>query len=412
MNTVYEESVVIRFKNVKKDFRMYFDKGNMLKERLLFPNRNRYEDRHVLKGISFECRKGETIGLIGRNGCGKSTSLKLLSKILKPNEGQVEVTGRVSSLIELGAGFHMDMTGRENIYVNASIFGLKKHEIDKRLDAIIKFSELADYIDNPVRTYSSGMYMRLAFSIAINVDADVLLIDEILAVGDASFQRKCFDKLMDIKKSGVSIVIVSHSMDSLYGICDRIIWLEEGVIKEEGKPRIVGEHYLEFMENQGERYGTDVEQSTIDMLQESISQVFPDASEHARREGNQRVHFTSFKMDKANEDGDYEVGQELNLEFSVHKEEASEKGIYTMVSFVREDGVVSYTVSHAVDRENFKLRLMHNSLASGRYFIYMDIRDEADTILDRILRIAEYNVKVRSLEDEETGVFVQPHRWE
>ena len=173
------------------------DKGSTLKERAIFHNRNRHENRQILDGISFEIPKGQAVGLIGRNGCGKSTTLKLLTKILKPNSGTVKVEGRVSSLIELGAGFHPDMSGRENIYINATIFGLKKEEIDERLEEIIRFSELEEYIDNPVRTYSSGMYMRLAFAVAINVNADVLLIDEILAVGDVSFQKKCFERLKE-----------------------------------------------------------------------------------------------------------------------------------------------------------------------------------------------------------------------
>ena len=192
----------IEVRDLTKKFKVYMDKGSQLKERVLFRKRNRYEERWVLNGISFNVRKGEAVGLIGHNGCGKSTTLKLLTKIIYPDSGTVEMNGRVSSLIELGAGFHPDMSGRENIYTNASIFGLSKKEIDARVDEIIAFSELEDYIDNPVRTYSSGMYMRLAFSVAINVDADILLIDEILAVGDAHFQEKCFEKMQEIKKNG------------------------------------------------------------------------------------------------------------------------------------------------------------------------------------------------------------------
>jgi ABC-2 type transport system ATP-binding protein len=192
----------IEVKNVKKKFKVYYDKGRSLKEKVLFRNRNRYEEHWVLNGISFNVKKGEAIGIIGHNGCGKSTTLKLLTKIMYPDEGSIEIKGRVSSLIELGAGFHPDMSGRENIYTNASIFGLTRKEIDARLQDIIEFSELEEYLDNPVRTYSSGMYMRLAFSVAINVDADVLLVDEILAVGDINFQAKCFNKLREIKANG------------------------------------------------------------------------------------------------------------------------------------------------------------------------------------------------------------------
>lgn len=238
---------VIEVKNITKKFKVYLDKGHTLKEKTLFRNRRKYEERNVLNGISFEVKKGEAVGLIGHNGCGKSTTLKLLTKIMYPDSGTIEMKGRVSSLIELGAGFHPDMSGRDNIYTNASIFGLTKKEIDARLDDIIAFSELEEFIDNPVRTYSSGMYMRLAFSVAINVDADILLIDEILAVGDAAFQAKCFNKLREIKSHGTTIVIVSHSMSQIEQICNRSIWIHDGLIKEEGKPRIVDPHYMEYM---------------------------------------------------------------------------------------------------------------------------------------------------------------------
>ena len=237
----------IEVKDIKKSFKVYFDKSNQLKERVLFWNRNRYERRSVLKGISFNVKKGEAIGLIGHNGCGKSTTLKLLTKIMYPDSGTIEMKGRVSALIELGAGFHPDMSGRENIYTNAAIFGLTKKEIDKKVDDIITFSELQDFIDNPVRTYSSGMYMRLAFAIAINVDADILLIDEILAVGDAAFQKKCFDRLKEIKAEGTTIVIVSHSLGQIEEICERSIWIDSGLIRAEGSPKNVHAQYLDFM---------------------------------------------------------------------------------------------------------------------------------------------------------------------
>lgn len=237
----------IEVNNITKKFKVYYDKGRQLKEKLLFKNRNRYEERQVLNGISFEVKKGEAIGLIGKNGCGKSTTLKLLTKIIYPNSGSIEMAGRVSSLIELGAGFHQDMTGRENIYTNAAIFGLGKKEIDEKIDDIIEFSELGEFIDNPVRTYSSGMYMRLAFSVAINVEADILLIDEILAVGDAAFQAKCFNRLREIKAAGTTIVIVSHSLGQIEQICDRAIWIKDGNIELEGEPRGVIQLYMSWI---------------------------------------------------------------------------------------------------------------------------------------------------------------------
>lgn len=242
-----EREIAIEVKDVKKKFKVYFDKGYMLKERVLRWNRNKYENRWVLNGISFQVKKGEAIGLIGHNGCGKSTTLKLLTRIIYPDSGEIVLNGRVSSLIELGAGFHPDLSGRENIYINASIFGLSKNEIEQRIKSIIEFSELEKYIDNPVRTYSSGMYMRLAFSVAINVDADILLIDEILAVGDANFQKKCFEKLVEIKKKGTTIIIVSHSLEQIEQICERSIWIHEGLIRAQGAPHVVHRQYLDYM---------------------------------------------------------------------------------------------------------------------------------------------------------------------
>lgn len=244
---VMKDENTIEVHNITKTFKVYLDKSKDIKSFVLHSNRRRFEKREVLKGISFEVKEGEAIGLIGHNGCGKSTTLKLLTRIMYPDSGSIEIKGRVSSLIELGAGFHPDMSGRENIYINASIFGLSKKEIDKRVDEIIQFSELEDYIDNPVRTYSSGMYMRLAFSVAINVDADVLLIDEILAVGDIAFQAKCFNKLKEIKAKGTTIVIVSHSLGQIEQICEKSYWIHDGMIKMSGSPREVHPYYLEYM---------------------------------------------------------------------------------------------------------------------------------------------------------------------
>ena len=242
---------VIEVKNVWKKFKIYHDKPHTLKDKVLFWNRNKYEVRWVLEDISFEVKKGESIGIIGKNGSGKSTLLKLLTKIIYPNKGSINMKGRVAGLLELGAGFHPDLSGRDNIYINASIFGLSKKEIDKVFQTIIDFAELQDFIDNPVRTYSSGMYMRLAFAVAINIHADILLIDEILAVGDISFQEKCLNKLKEIKKSGVTIVIVSHSLEQIERFCDKSIWIHSGQIAALGKCEVVHKKYKEFMNSGG-----------------------------------------------------------------------------------------------------------------------------------------------------------------
>lgn len=225
----------IEVNNVTKYFKVFYDKGNTLKEKIIFGRKSKMEKRTVLKDISLNIEKGETVALVGINGSGKSTLLKLMTKIIYPNKGSIEVNGKLTSLLELGAGFHPDFTGRENIYFNASIFGLSRKEIDERIDDIIKFSELEQYIDNPVRTYSSGMYMRLAFSIAINVDAEILLMDEILAVGDKNFQKKCGDKIMELRNSDKTIVIVTHDMNAVRRLCTRAVWLKDGEIFQDTK---------------------------------------------------------------------------------------------------------------------------------------------------------------------------------
>ncbi len=235
----------IEVSNMSKSFRLYSDKPQTLKERIVGGFKNKTHVRNILTDVDLNIKQGETVALIGVNGSGKSTLLKLMTKIIYPNKGTVKTYGKLTSLLELGAGFHPDFTGRENIYFNASIFGLTRKEIENRIDDIIKFSELADYIDSPIRTYSSGMYMRLAFSVAINVDAEILLIDEILAVGDQHFQDKCFAKLEELSKSDKTIVIVSHSLDSIRKLCNRAIWIHEGLVKLDGECNIVLDKYLE-----------------------------------------------------------------------------------------------------------------------------------------------------------------------
>ena len=240
--------IAIKVTNMTKTFKLYTDKPNTLKERIVRGWKSKTEIHTVLKDINITINKGETVALIGVNGSGKSTLLKLMTKIIYPNKGKIITHGKLTSLLELGAGFHPDFTGRENIYFNAAIFGLTREEIDKRLEDIIEFSELGEFIDSPVRTYSSGMYMRLAFSVAINVDAEILLIDEILAVGDQHFQDKCFEKLEELSKGDKTIVIVSHALESIKRLCKRAIWINNGEVAMDGKSEEVIQSYLKECE--------------------------------------------------------------------------------------------------------------------------------------------------------------------
>ena len=417
MNTNTENSIVVD--NVVKNFKVYLDKGATLKERVISVKRNRYEVRQILDGISFSIPKGQAVGLIGKNGCGKSTTLKMLTRIYKPTGGTIQVKGRVSSLIELGAGFHPDMSGRENIYINASIFGLKKEEIDERLEEIIRFSELEEFIDNPVRTYSSGMYMRLAFAVAINVNADVLLIDEILAVGDVSFQKKCFDKLQEIKENGTTIVIVSHSMDQLYSICDRLIWIEKGKVREDGIPQQVGTHYLDSMEDERLAKLADESKVVLKDMNESILSLADQIHPQARRDGSQEVHFTKVEVYDQNmkKCRSFNTGDPLILKFS-YATDMQRPSVNFNMDFVKDNWQYQYGSCFSKAGEplpvldkngtvTFKIDAL--MLLPGRYYLDLGINGPQGELYDNVRQI--FQITVRDYVTDEFGPCVFAHKW-
>ena len=224
----------ISIDNVSKKFRLYHEKNQYLKTALLRGGRARYEDFWAVKDVSFEIPVGSTFGIIGSNGSGKSTLLKCLAGILTPDKGTLTVNGRLSALLELGAGFHPELSGRENIFLNGAILGMTKSEIETRLDDIVEFSGLGHFIDTPVKNYSSGMVVRLGFSIAANVEPEILLIDEVLAVGDAEFQQRCYEKIERFRQDGRTIVLVSHGLSQIEQMCDTVAWLEKSELKELG----------------------------------------------------------------------------------------------------------------------------------------------------------------------------------
>jgi ABC-2 type transport system ATP-binding protein len=241
----------IEFQNVVQRFRRIQERPDTLREVFakIVRRRQQLQLFEAVKQVSFVISKGETVGLIGRNGSGKSTILKIVAGVYAPTEGQVKVQGTIAPLIELGAGFHHELTGRENILLNGLLLGLTKRQVREREESIIEFAELGDFIDSPVKQYSSGMYMRLAFSVATEVDPDILIIDEILGVGDAGFQGKCFDRIEDFRRAGKTILFVSHSMDNIRKLCDRVILLHTGRLVEDGSPDRVIARYEEILGN-------------------------------------------------------------------------------------------------------------------------------------------------------------------
>jgi ABC-2 type transport system ATP-binding protein len=245
---VSERPIAVEAVNVSKKFRLFKERNNSLKATIMRGRRVIAEDFWALRDVSFAVEQGETFGLIGENGSGKSTMLKCLTKILRPNEGTVSINGKVSALLELGAGFHPELSGRENVFLNGAILGLSQKELRRRFDEIVDFAGVGPFIDEPVKNYSSGMYVRLGFSVAINVDPDVLLVDVVLAVGDESFQRKCNEKFAELRNNGKTIVLVSHSMYSVQNLCHRVAWFEHGHLVQVGPPNEVIEAYVESVQ--------------------------------------------------------------------------------------------------------------------------------------------------------------------
>lgn len=240
--TAGEPAIVVD--HVAKRFRLYHERNDSLKATVMRKRRAKFEEFWAIDDVSFEIREGETFGIIGENGSGKSTMLKCMARILRPDRGKVSVRGKVSALLELGAGFHPELSGRENVYLNGSILGLSKKDLQLKFDDIVDFAGLEKFIDQPVKNYSSGMYVRLGFSVAINVDPDVLLVDEVLAVGDESFQRRCAEKFAEMQASGKTIVIVSHAMGSVRAMCDRLAWMDHGKLRMVGPATEVIDRYL------------------------------------------------------------------------------------------------------------------------------------------------------------------------
>ncbi|MCO5297865.1 MAG: ABC transporter ATP-binding protein [Fimbriimonadaceae bacterium] len=230
---------VVRVRNLRKEFLLSHSGIGSLKTMLLWWQRRRMERLEVLKGISFDVGRGECVAVVGRNGAGKSTLLSLMARVYKPTSGTVEIDGRVAPLLELGAGFHPDLTGEENVFFNGVVLGLTRKQVAQRMPEIVAFAELGDHIDAPVRTYSSGMLARLGFAVAVHVDADVLLVDEVLAVGDFEFEQKCYARIEEFRAAGGTILFVSHQLDAVQRIADRALWLKDGLIGAEGEPEAV-----------------------------------------------------------------------------------------------------------------------------------------------------------------------------
>lgn len=364
----------------------------------------------ALQGVSFDVPKGTTLGIIGSNGSGKSTLLKLIAGIHRPTTGGITTDGRISALIELGAGFHPEFTGRENIFINGIILGLTRKQIQQKLEDIIQFSELEDFIDSPVKTYSSGMYMRLAFAIAVAVDPDILLIDEILSVGDASFQKKCQNRINMFKADGKTIVIVTHDLGALERYCDRVLWLNHGKLQAYGDVQSVMRMYLEHVADQ-QRANLLDDQGWNDSPQSKSSR--------RKRWGSRQVELNSVEMFNGSKEPCYlyKTGDKMMIEI-IYKAYRPVYDPVFGVGIFRDDDTYCYGTNTHIENINIpridgegKIRFCidHLDLTEGKYLLDVAVHEKDGTPYDYQTRAYSFEV-ISMIKD--VGVYRPPHHWE
>ena len=311
------DNLAIRVEDVCKVYKLYDKPSDRLKDALGLVRKNHFKEHHALKHVSFEVKKGETIGIIGTNGSGKSTILKIITGVLSPASGEVEIDGRISALLELGAGFNMEYTGIENVYLNGMMMGFSREEMDARLDDILKFADIGEFVHQPCKTYSSGMFVRLAFAVAINIDPEILIVDEALSVGDVFFQAKCYKKFEDFKKLGKTILFVSHDLGSVAKYCDRVVLLNKGTKIAEGNPKQMIGMYKKLLVKQ-----LELDERTQEMVMEDEqehnrinSPVFDNTSDKVELWKNQ------YKINPALDE--YGNGKAHIIDFAVRDEEGT-----------------------------------------------------------------------------------------
>ncbi|MGB9723159.1 MAG: ABC transporter ATP-binding protein [Chloroflexia bacterium] len=415
------------FERVSKRFILQHERDRSFQELTVnlfrrLRRRRRREDFWALREVSFAVEPGETLGIIGENGSGKSTTLKLISRILEPTSGRITVNGRVSALLELGAGFHPDLTGRENIYLNASLLGFSRREIRRKTESIIAFAELERFIDIPVRHYSSGMFMRLGFAIAIHVDPDILLTDEVLAVGDESFQRKCLEKIAELQRSGKTILFVSHDMNAVRSLCSRVLWLHQGRVQDLGDPNRVVDAYLLFIH---EREAAFLEERQR-RLQEAAPQEAagppsePEAVQPLQnRWGSGEISFQQVRFLDA-EGNDcflHRSGAPAVIEMAYTVARPQPDPVFG-IAIYRQDGLWVYGTNTAIDGLTleapqgkgvirFHMPALH--LLEGQYWLDVAVHARNGTPYDYWRHC--WNFSVYSLVSDQ-GVYRPEHRWE
>ena len=386
-------SLAVDLQHVGKRFKRHSDRRNSIKERLVRGRARKPEDFWAVRDVTLQIPKGSVYGLIGHNGSGKSTLLKMIGGIYRPTEGSITTDGRVAALIELGAGFHPDMTGRENINLNGSILGLPRKDIQAVTEEIIEFSGLGDFINDPVKHYSSGMYVRLGFSVAVHMKPDVLVVDEVLAVGDEEFQRKCFDHLYALRRSGRTIIVVSHGLGQLEALCDEIAWLEHGEVQKAGPPTETIAAYLKRVNSDEAARNPQIEAVRDD--------------EGDPRAGDQSIRVRSARIVDidGNAIGHAETGTTFQISLAITAREPV-LGPNVRIALQHESGpLVTMVSNHRVGTDfgivegdrTITVALTDNPLLPGRYRVHVDVFDfSGSKLLDSWNDAVEFPVRSQS----------------
>lgn len=405
--------VTIKAKNLCKLYKLYDRPSLRMKEALSIRKKSYHKDYYALKECSFEIKRGETVGIVGKNGSGKSTLLKMLTGVLTPTSGELNVNGKVAALLELGAGFNNEYTGIENIYLNGTINGCSRQEMDEKIDDIIKFADIGDYINQPVKTYSSGMFVRLAFAVAINVNPDILIVDEALAVGDIRFQLKCMDKFLEFKKKGITIIFVSHDVNAIKRFCDRTLWINEGHLKEDGDTDTVTDKYLDYLKRLDNPV---VEEESNDNNNESESNTQQSVE-------NQNEIATIKGLELLDEKGNIlqEVihGQKLRVRLKYNVTDTNVKKPVVGIAILRVDNLYICGVNTLLDNIEVPWNIGDNEvelvyddfqLVGGSYYFDVALYDQTATVpIDYRTKYKEFFVKMGYIAE---GITVLSHSWE
>ena len=385
---------IIELKNASKKFK----KGRKfyLKQALLEIFKSSEEDFYALHDINFKVQKGESLGIIGANGSGKSTLLKLIAGVVTPTKGSIRVEGKISPLIELGAGFHPELSGRDNIYLNGTILGLSKKEIDKKFDSIVNFAELGDFIDTPIKHYSSGMQLRLGFSIAVSTQPDILVVDEVLSVGDVSFGQKCLKLMRDFKSQGVTIILVSHNLQLIQEFCDRALFLEGGRVRYNGKPEVAVFHYLKDLSDKDGSITSDNKKTNKIISVEKVEILdVNEKKENLFKTDDKIIIRINFKVKK--EILNPVFGVAIYKDDNIHITGPNTKSSRFVIGKLKKSGYIDYIIDSV-------------PLLSGKYFVTAGIFDSSLSKAFDFLEKKAY-FEILPIQENQNGLMKFKENW-